>query len=146
MGVIPWSPLAGGWLTGKYRREIGLPKDSRFGNGSNFARMSKLEEQPEVLDARYELVEQLDGVAKNAGITLTQLAYGFVDAHPAITSTIIGPRTRTQLDDAIAASDVTLDMVTLDAIDAICPVGSMAPGISNSAPNPAFKRGNRRRS
>ena len=91
-------------------------------------------------------MEQLDEVAKNAGITLTQLAYGFVDAHPAITSTIIGPRTRAQLDDAIAASDITLDTATLDAIDAICPVGSMAPGISNSAPNPAFKRGNRRRS
>lgn len=146
MGVIPWSPLAGGWLTGKYRREIGLPKDSRFGSGGNFARMSKLEEQPEVLDARYDLVERLDEVAQNAGITLTQLAYGFVDAHPAITATIIGPRTRAQLDDAIAASDVTLDAATLDAIDAICPVGYMAPGMSHSAPNPAFKRGNRRRS
>jgi aryl-alcohol dehydrogenase-like predicted oxidoreductase len=146
MGIIPWSPLAGGWLTGKYRREVGIPTDSRYGNGGNFAKMSRLDEQPEVLDARYELVEQLDAVAKNAGLTLMQMAYGFVDAHPAVTATIIGPRTRAQLDDAIAASDVTLDAATLDAIDAICPVGSMAPGISNSAPNPAFKRGNRRRS
>jgi len=145
MGVIPWSPLAGGWLTGKYRREVGLPKDSRYGGTGMFARMSRLEEQPEVLDARYDLVEALDQVAGSAGLSLTQLAYGFVDAHPAVTSTIIGPRTRPQLDDAIAAADVSLDAATLDAIDEIVPVGADAPGITNSAPNPAFKRGNRRR-
>ncbi|MDD2857923.1 MAG: aldo/keto reductase [Candidatus Nanopelagicales bacterium] len=145
MGVIPWSPLAGGWLTGKYRRDIGLPKDSRYGGGGVFARMSRLDEQPEVLDARYELVERLDAVAKAADLTLTQMAYGFVDAHPAVTSTIIGPRTRPQLDDALAAADVALDGATLDAIDAICPVGTNAPGVTSSAPNPAFRRGNRRR-
>ena len=146
MGVIPWSPLAGGWLTGKYRREIGLPKDSRYGGSGNFARMAKLDQQPDVLEARYDLVEQLDEVASRAGLTLTQLAYGFVDAHPAVTATIIGPRTRIQLDEALAACEITLDTATLDAIDAICPVGFMAPGMSHSAPNPAFKRGNRRRS
>jgi len=145
MAVIPWSPLAGGWLTGKYRREVGMPKDSRYGGTGRFAQMARLGEDPEMLEARYDLIELLDAVAQQAGLTMTQMAYGFVDAHPAITSTIIGPRTRSQLDDALAASDVVLDAATLDAIDAIVPVGTDAPGMTNFAPNPAFKRGNRRR-
>ncbi|MDP2288795.1 MAG: aldo/keto reductase [Actinomycetota bacterium] len=145
MAVIPWSPLAGGWLTGKYRREVGMPADSRYGGTGRFAKLARMGDNPEVLEARYDLIEELDEVAKQAGLTLTQMSYGFVDAHPAITSTIIGPRTRSQLDDAIAAADVTLDWGTLDAIDKIVPVGTDAAGMTNFAPNPAFKRDNRRR-
>ena len=96
-------------------------------------------------DPRIDLVESLAGVAAEAGTSLTGLGLGFVDAHPAISSAIIGPRTMEQLDGLLAVADVELDGDTLDAIDAICPPGTDAPGIVHHAPNPNMKRAARRR-
>ncbi len=143
MGVIPWSPLAGGWLAGKYRRGAEVEAGSRYAKGGMFSRM-----QGEVdtdADPRIDLVERLAVVADQAGISLTALGLGFVDAHPAITAPIIGPRTMEQLDGLLAVADIELDAATLDAIDEICPPGTNAPGVTSSVPNKMLEAKNRRR-
>jgi aryl-alcohol dehydrogenase-like predicted oxidoreductase len=125
MGVIVWSPLAGGWLTGKYRRGEPLPEGSRGaraqGEHSPVAERFNMA-RPEVR-RKFEVVEGLAGVAERAGVSLTHLALAFTLAHPAVTSAIIGPKTLQQLQDLLAGGDVQLDGETLDAID-----GVVAPG------------------
>jgi aryl-alcohol dehydrogenase (NADP+) len=141
MGVIPWSPLAGGWLTGKYRRGETPPEGSRFGSPSGFTRQSI----DFANDPRLDLVERLAEVAEKASLTLTQLSLGFVSRHPAVTSTIIGPKTATQLDDLLGAADVTLDDDVLDAIDEIVPPGTEAPGVDQFMENRFLAPTHRRR-
>jgi aryl-alcohol dehydrogenase (NADP+) len=131
MGVIPWSPLAGGWLTGKYRRGAEIPAGARFAATNPWARRRDGSVVDATTDPRLDLVEELVTVAEQAGLTLTQLALGFVDAHPAITSTIIGPKTSAQLDDLLTNAGARLDAATLDAIDLICPPGTDAPGVDH---------------
>ncbi|MFI0355935.1 aldo/keto reductase [Actinomadura sp. 9N407] len=146
MGVIPWSPLAGGWLTGKYRRGQEAPSGSRYADDSAMARRRghALEEDPST-PVRYDAVERLVQIADEAGISLTQLALGFVDAHPAITSTIIGPRTMEQLDGLLGAADITLDTATLDAIDEVVRPGKDIAGIGHMTGDPSLRPENRRR-
>jgi aryl-alcohol dehydrogenase-like predicted oxidoreductase len=128
MGVIVWSPLAGGWLTGKYRRGEEPPSDSRA---------VRFKEQGRPVAARYdlsrpgnqrklELVEELARFADKAGLSLTHMAVAFSLSHPAVTSAIIGPRTPQQLQDLVAGADVELDRDTLDAIDDIVLPGTVA--------------------
>jgi aryl-alcohol dehydrogenase-like predicted oxidoreductase len=73
--------------------------------------------------ARLDAVEQLAKVADEADLTMIQLALGFVTAHPAVTSAIIGPRTLDHLHSQLAATDTALSGDVLDAIDAIVPPG-----------------------
>jgi aryl-alcohol dehydrogenase-like predicted oxidoreductase len=92
---------------------------------------------------KHDLVDALGDVAREAGLSLTHLAMAFSHEHPAVTATIIGPRTMEQLDDLLASADVRLDTATLDAIDALVPPGVnidnesdsgwIAPWITNSA-------------
>jgi aryl-alcohol dehydrogenase-like predicted oxidoreductase len=127
MGVIVWSPLAGGWLTGKYRRGADDPPDSRAvrfrERGSPVARRfdTSVPENQRKLD----LVDDLIAVAEKAGLSLAEMAIAFTLAHPAVTSAIIGPRTPQQLDQLLGAADVRLDTETLDAIDELAPPGSV---------------------
>jgi aryl-alcohol dehydrogenase-like predicted oxidoreductase len=130
MGAIVWSPLAGGWLTGKYRAGQEPPEDSRVNRIRQF--------NPRVADRfnfdrpgnrrKLELVEELALVAEKAGISLAHMALAFAVTHPAVTSAIIGPRTMAQLEDALAAADLRLDAETLDAIDEIVPPGTVLEG------------------
>ncbi len=119
MGVIPWSPLAGGWLTGRYRKDRDAPTSSRA----------------ERVPARFDLalpenqrklgaVDALAAVAEEAGLTLVELALAFAMQHPAVTAPIIGPRTMEQLEGQLAGLDVTLDDGVLDRIDEIVPPGT----------------------
>ena len=128
MGVLVWSPLCRGWLTGRYRRDdFDRSPDSRAVRGAQRADwLAALydESRPEV-QRKFDLVEQLMNVADKAGITMTHMAIAFTLAHPAVTSTIIGPRTREQLDDLLGAADVRLDATTLDAIDELVPPGTI---------------------
>ena len=144
MGVIPWSPLAGGWLTGKYRRGAMPPAGSRFSGDSAWARRAGGGVDVDA-DPRTALVERLAAVADEAGLSLTHLSLAFVDAHPAVTAPIIGVRTPQQLGDALGAADVVLDSDTLDAIDAICRPGKDAPKTGHFVPNPGLDRAHRRR-
>jgi aryl-alcohol dehydrogenase-like predicted oxidoreductase len=120
LGVLAWSPLAGGWLTGKYRRGEPPPAGSRSSHGRLPARydLTRPENQ-----AKFAAVEKLQKVASDAGCSLTHLAVAWVVRHTAVTSAIVGPRTPEQLDDLLAGQDVALDDDTLDRIDDI-----VAPG------------------
>ena len=128
MGVLVWSPLCRGWLTGRYRREeFDRSPDSRAVRGAQRAEwLAALydESRPEV-QRKFDLVEELILIAGKANISLTHMAIAFTIAHPAVTSTIIGPRTREQLDDLLGAADVRLDAETLDAIDELVPPGTI---------------------
>jgi aryl-alcohol dehydrogenase-like predicted oxidoreductase len=122
LGVLAWSPLASGWLSGAIRegREIATSRSTfmpqRFDTAIPANRV------------RLNAVEQLAKVADEAGLTMIQLALGFVTAHPAVTSAIIGPRTMDHLHSQLAAADTVLSADVLDAIDAI-----VAPGVDLAA-------------
>ena len=117
IALIPWSPLAGGLLTGKYRRGQPLPEDARFANPS-YANLRRL------TDRVYDVVEALEPIAQEKGCTLSQLALAWVMQQPGVTSAIIGPRTMEQLDDNLGATTVTLTDDDRKRIDAIVPRGS----------------------
>jgi aryl-alcohol dehydrogenase-like predicted oxidoreductase len=119
MGVIAWSPLAGGWLTGRYRKDGELPASRRAGRIPQRFDMSLPGNQ-----AKLEAAEQLAQLAEKAGMSLIHLALAFVTSHPAVTSAIIGPRTMEHLDSQLGAADVTLDSAILDQIDQIVPPGA----------------------
>ena len=140
MGVMSYSPLTGGWLSGRWRKDTGQQSSSRAGRLPERFDLSHPANQRK-LDA----VEELAQLADEAGITLIQLAIAFVLRHPAITAALIGPRTMEQLEGQLAAVDVELDEALLDRIDAI-----VAPGITinpedNSWHNPALEPQARRR-
>jgi aryl-alcohol dehydrogenase-like predicted oxidoreductase len=118
MAVIPWSPLAGGWLTGRYRKGTEPPQSTRA-ERIPWRYDLTLPENQRKLDA----ADALAVLAEEAGMTLIQLALAFVLQHPAVTAPIIGPRTMEQLDSQLAALEVTLDPAVLDRIDEIVPPG-----------------------
>jgi aryl-alcohol dehydrogenase-like predicted oxidoreductase len=120
MGVIAWSPLCGGWLTGRYRRDQPIPKESR---AARLRVPERYDQQSPENQRKLDLVEDLLKVASDAGCSLTHLANGWVTQHPAVTSAIIGPRTMEQLTDLLAGQDTRLDAETLDRIDEL-----VAPG------------------
>jgi aryl-alcohol dehydrogenase-like predicted oxidoreductase len=141
MGVIPWSPLAGGYLTGRYRKGADVPADSRLGR--RFGAQFEDERQRVVHERRLDAVEELLKVAADAGCSLTHLAMAFVLEHPAVTSAIIGPRTMDQLDDLLAGVEVRIDTEVLDRIDEIVPPGTSISGADPWQPE-ALRRRNRR--
>ena len=120
LGVLPWSPLAGGWLSGRYRRGEDPSVTS-----------SRLKRQPARHDpsspenkVKLEAVYQLQELADEAGLSLIHLALGFVLAHPAVSSAIIGPRTLEQLESQLGVEKVVLTPDVLDRIDEIVPPGT----------------------
>ncbi|SER01956.1 Predicted oxidoreductase [Lentzea xinjiangensis] len=115
MGALVWSPLAGGLLTGRYRKD-------RPPNG-HAARMRWLPRHM-TDENKLDAVERLLPVAQQAGMSLTHLAMAFAVAHPAVTSAIIGPRTTAQLDDLLAGAGTVLDDGLLDRIDEVVPPGT----------------------
>jgi len=143
MGVIPWSPLAGGYLTGKYRKGADVPDDSRLAR--QFGAQFRDPRQQIVHERRLDAVEELLKVAADAGCSLTHLSMAWVLEHPAVTSAIIGPRTMEQLDDLLAGADVRLEAGVLDRIDEIVPPGTSIAGQDPWQPE-SLRRRNRRRS
>jgi aryl-alcohol dehydrogenase-like predicted oxidoreductase len=140
MGVLSYSPLTGGWLSGRWRKESGQQDSSRAGRLPERFDLSRPANQRK-LDA----VEALAQLADEAGITLIQMAIAFVLNHPAITSAIIGPRTIDQFTGQLAAADVTLDTDVLDRIDDIVAPGTTVNPVDNSFDNPALAPAARRR-
>jgi aryl-alcohol dehydrogenase-like predicted oxidoreductase len=118
MGVIPWSPLAGGWLTGRYRKGQELPQSARAERLPWRYDLSLPENQ-----AKLDAAERLAQLAERAGISLIHLALAFVLRHPAVTAAIVGPRTMEQLEGQLGAVEVALSDELLDEIDAIVPPG-----------------------
>jgi aryl-alcohol dehydrogenase-like predicted oxidoreductase len=120
LGNIVWSPLEGGWLTGKYRRDSGNPKDSQRAekwigdiNNPKFQR-------------RLGIVEQLMPLAEAKGISLARFANAWVLRNPAVTSAIIGPRTLEQLEDSLGAVDLQMTDEEAAKIDELVPPGTSA--------------------
>jgi aryl-alcohol dehydrogenase-like predicted oxidoreductase len=140
MGVMSYSPLAGGWLSGRWRKDAGQQPSSRA---------SRLPERFDLSEPanqrKFDAVEQLAHLAEEAGITLIQLAIAFVLNHPAVTAPIIGPRTMEQLESQLAAADVILEEALLDRIDEIVPPGTTINPVDNSFDNPALQPAARRR-
>jgi aryl-alcohol dehydrogenase-like predicted oxidoreductase len=121
MGVIPYSPLAGGWLSGRYREGVDVegpmsPARQRLANRYDMS----LSENHRKLQA----TEQLAQLADEAGISLVEMAIAFVLRHPAVTAAIIGPRTMEHLESQLTAADVELSDDVLDRIDQIVPPGT----------------------
>ena len=140
MAVISYSPLAGGWLSGRWRKDAGQQSSSRAGRLPERFDLSQPANQRK-LDA----VEQLARLAEEAGITLIQLGIAFALNHPAITAAIIGPRTMEQLKSQLPAAYVVLDEAVLDRIDEIVPPGTTINPVDNSFDNPALQPAARRR-
>ena len=142
MGVIPYSPLAGGWLSGRYRQDAVVtgpasPARQRLANRFDLARPEN--------QRKLEATEQLAKLADQAGISLIELATGFVLRHPAITAAIIGPRTMEHLESQLTAADVQLSDEVLDRIDEIVPPGVTLNPADNGWVSPALSPAARRR-
>jgi aryl-alcohol dehydrogenase-like predicted oxidoreductase len=128
MGVIPWSPLAGGWLSGRFgagrentsRRASRVPDRYDLGLAAN--------------QRKLEIVTELAVVAADAGLSLIELALAFVLEHPAVSAAIIGPRTMDQLESQLSAPAVRLDPAVLDLIDVI-----VAPGTNVNPEDAGWK-------
>jgi aryl-alcohol dehydrogenase-like predicted oxidoreductase len=120
MGVLTWSPLGWGFLTGRYRKD--QPVDLTTGRASLNA--GRFDPTLPVNQRKLELVEELIEVADGMGVSLPELAIAFPAAHPAVTSVIIGPRTMEQLTSALKGAELTLTDATLDRIDEIVPPGT----------------------
>jgi aryl-alcohol dehydrogenase-like predicted oxidoreductase len=140
MGVISYSPLAGGWLSGRWRKDAGQQSSTRS------------ERLPERFDLslpanqrKLDAVEQLVQVAEEAGISLIELAIAFVVRHPAVTAAIIGPRTMEHLDSQLSAAEMTLPDDVLDRIDQINPPGVTINHADNGWTQPALQPTMRRR-
>jgi aryl-alcohol dehydrogenase-like predicted oxidoreductase len=140
MGVLSYSPLTGGWLSGRWRKDAGQQQSSRA---------SRLPERFDLSlpgnQRKLDAVEDLAQLAEQTGITLIELAVAFVLNHPAITSAIIGPRTMEQLEGQLAGADVELDQSVLDGIDEIVAPGVTVNPVDSSFENPALKPAARRR-
>jgi aryl-alcohol dehydrogenase-like predicted oxidoreductase len=140
MGVIPYSPLAGGWLSGRYRESDGATGPAAAARPANRFDLS-LPDNQRKLDAADALAE----LADQAGLTLIQLAIAFVLRHPAITAPIIGPRTMEHLESQLAAADVVLSDEVLDRIDQIVPPGVTLNPADNGWASPSLQPAARRR-
>ena len=144
MGVMSYSPLAGGWLSGRYRKgqEIGGP-----GSAARARRFPGVYDATNPANAtKLAAAFALGALAGEAGLTLIQMAIAFVTRHPAVTAAIIGPRTMEHLDTYLAAGGVDLSSDVLDRIDQIVPPGvtiNVADNMWNfgtTALNAAFRR------
>ncbi|MGE0881124.1 MAG: aldo/keto reductase [Acidimicrobiia bacterium] len=142
LGVIVWSPLNMGWLAGRYRRDAGVPQDSRVARGAPGV---SYDESNAVTNRKLDLVEALTAVAAEAGLSLNHLAHAWVLEHPAITSAIIGPRTPEQLEGSIGAGDAVLSSDVLDRIDQLCPPGEDIDPSDTKPFNAHMRRAARRR-
>jgi aryl-alcohol dehydrogenase-like predicted oxidoreductase len=140
MGVIPYSPLAGGWLSGRWRKGAGQQSSTRSERLPDRFDLS-LPGNQRKLDA----VELLAQLAEETGITLIEMAIAFVIGHPAVTAAIIGPRTMDHLESQLSAAELTLSADVLDRIDEINPPGVTINHVDNGWTQPALQPDRRRR-
>jgi len=126
MGVLVWSPLCRGWLTGRYRREaFDRSPEARAARVGGRGMGWQFDESRPEIQRKLDLVEELAKLAAEAGVTMTHMAIAFALAHPGVTSAIIGPRTPEQLADLLSGADVRLEPSILDAIDELVAPGTL---------------------
>lgn len=119
-GIIPWSPLAGGLLTGKYKRDQTAPEGSRFAEASKRPNL-----QSRMNEGVFDVTEALEPLVSEKGITLSQFALAWVIHQQGVTSPIIGPRTLQQLEDNLSAVNVVISDADRHLIDEVVPPGRM---------------------
>ncbi|HZE50477.1 MAG TPA: aldo/keto reductase [Jatrophihabitantaceae bacterium] len=141
MGVLTWSPLAFGFLTGRYRR--GVAAD--LSTGRPTIRPERFDPSLPETAAKLDIVEQLVTLADEVGCSLPELAVAFVVAHPAVTSVIIGPRTMEQLEASLKGAALLLEDAVLDRIDEIVAPGTNVYNPNGPWPVPALRVDRRRR-
>ena len=120
IGLIPWSPLAGGLLTGKYTRGRAAPKGARYANPGSEARLAR-----RFNEGVFDVTESLLPLAEAKECTLSQLALAWCVVQPGVTSPIIGPRTMEQLEDNLGALHVSVTAEDHNRIDDLVPPGRM---------------------
>ena len=140
MAVIPWSPLAGGWLTGRYRKGQDMPDSSRSQRAP-----ARYDLSDPGNAAKLDAAEELAQLAESAGISMIDMALGFVLAHPAVTAPIIGPRTMEQLESQLGAAEQPLSSDVLDQIDKIVPPGTTLAKADAGWESPALTNAKLRR-
>jgi len=121
MGVLSYSPLAGGWLSGRYRKGQAVTGPGSAARAQRFPGAYDATDPANA--AKLDAADALGALANEAGLTLIQMAIAFVIRHPAVTSAIIGPRTMEHLDAYLAADEIHLSNDLLDRIDQIVPPG-----------------------
>jgi aryl-alcohol dehydrogenase-like predicted oxidoreductase len=119
MGTLTYSPLAGGWLSGRWRKDAASSPASTARPSARFDMTSPANQR------KLDIVEELAQLAGQAGMTLIDMAIAFVLSHPAVTSAIVGPRTMDQLESYLPAADIALPADVLDSIDKL-----VAPGVT----------------
>jgi aryl-alcohol dehydrogenase-like predicted oxidoreductase len=140
MGVIPWSPLGGGWLSGRWRKG-----SEELGSRRAVMLPQRYDLSLPVNQAKLEAADALAQIAEECGISLIHMALAFVIRHPAVTAAIIGPRTMEQFESQLGAADVELDDAVLDRIDEIVPPGQTINPVDAGWSNPALDAPARRR-
>ena len=120
LAIIPWSPLASGFLTGKYRRGEGKPEGSRLRAGYQSQRTNPL-----FSDAGFDVLDGVVRLAEEKGCTPSQLALAWCAQQPGITSPIMGPRTMAQFEDNLGALSVAVTDHDREALDNLVSPGSM---------------------
>jgi aryl-alcohol dehydrogenase-like predicted oxidoreductase len=116
LALLPWSPLAGGFLSGKYRRGQAPPPGSRLGQHPEGT-------DPHFTDAAFQVLEVVTALAAEKGCTPSQLALAWVAQQPGVTSPILGPRTLGQLEECLRAVDVQITTEDRARLDAVAPPG-----------------------
>lgn len=119
MGVLTFSPLNGGWLSGRWHKGEPQPEQSP----SRRRLMERFDITLPANQQKLDAVEQLGELAEESGLTLIELAVAFVLNHPGVTAAIIGPRTTEHLESQLTAAEIVLDEAVLDRIDEIVPPG-----------------------
>jgi len=140
IGVIPWGPLAGGWLSGRYRKGAEQPASTRSERLPLRFDMSL-----EANQRKLEAADALAALADEAGLELPAMALAWVINHPAVTAAIIGPRTIEHLESHLAALEVSLEGSLLDRIDEIVPPGVTLNPHDGGWADPALEPAARRR-
>ncbi|MDQ3457917.1 MAG: aldo/keto reductase [Deinococcota bacterium] len=133
VGIIPWSPLAGGLLSGKYQRNADAPADSRYAD----AKDSPIQQRRQT-DRAFDVIEGLQPLVAAKGCTMSQFALAWCVQQPGVTSPIIGPRTMAQLEDNLGALEVAIGDEDRGKIDELIPPGDMASAFyeANFGPHP----------
>ena len=142
MGVIPWSPLSGGWLAGRWRKDAENPAPTSPARQRLVARYDL---SLPVNQRKLEAAESLAQLAEETGIPLIEMAIAFVIRHPAVTAAIIGPRTMEQLESQLPAAEAELSDDVLDRIDKIATPGVNINPADGGWQSPALEAPARRR-
>ncbi|OJX72746.1 aldo/keto reductase [Leifsonia sp. 71-9] len=126
MGSLTYSPLSGGWLSGRWRKDAAAAPTSSARPRARFDMSSPANQR------KLDIVEELAVLAEQSGLTLIELAIAFVIRHPGVTSAIVGPRTMEQLESYLPAADVVLTADVLDRIDELVAPGTTLNPDDNS--------------